>query len=229
MPEPEILRCVPATASRRKNKPRPPTPLAQGIDAQAMMGWNAALRGTGIASTIGILAHHLKALVARPDSPMGERHGAALEAIGACGFQDALETSAGAAFAREVREVADHLFHLAMDATYEHAMQAVSSTQTRRLLWLDAMGVQGWDNWNPWLDRPVTLSDPGLFEGTTQMCDDLRREQERRAALAATLRPAMPDSTGCTTTETPASGRPAGKASARRPRKKAKNPPGQVD
>ena len=230
MPEPEILQCAPATATLRKKKPRPPTELAQEIDCHSMTVWNAALRSTGIASTIGVLAHHLKALVARPDGPMGERHGAALEAIGASSFQDALETSVGAAFAREVIGVADHIYHLAMDATYEHALQAISSTQARRLLWLDAMGVQGWDNWNPWLDRPVTLSDPGLFEGTSQMMDDLRRQQERQAALATMLRPAMPDSTGCTTSETPASGQPTGKArSRRRTRKRAEKPPGQVD
>ena len=133
-PEPEraILQCAPKTADLRKVKPRPPSGLGRVIDRGSGVVWNAAMRSTGIASTIGVLASHLKALVARPDSHMGERHAAALAAVGAEEFQGALETSPGLAFAQEVMDVADHIFHLAMDATSESAMVAVTTTQNRR-------------------------------------------------------------------------------------------------
>ena len=219
-PEHDVLLCSPATANMRVRKPRLQSPAGNDIDTHAMTVWNAALRSTGISSTIGMLAHHLKALVARTDGPMGERHNAALEAIGAGPFQRALDTPEGMAFAREVSDVADHIYHLAMTATYEYAIQLISSAQIRRLLWLNAMGIRGRDSYTPWLERPVTLSGPGLFDASIEMMDGLRRQQEFQLDTAAVLDPATPGSSGCTAEQTPETVRPRGPGRPRKSRKK---------
>ena len=90
---------------------------------------------------------------------MGERHRAALAAVGAEQFHDALETPVGQRFAQEVAGLADHLYHLAMDATRENATMSISSTLQSRRLWLDAMGVTDKSRLATWLDRPITTKD----------------------------------------------------------------------
>ena len=85
------------------------------------------------------------------------------------------------------------------------------------------MGVD-MNRWTPWLDRPVTLSDPGLFEGTTHMMDDLRRQQECQAAITAQMHPAPVGPPQCTAKQTPETSRPTVAARAHRSKKQAKKP-----
>ena len=130
---------------------------------------------------------------------------------------------------QEVDNVADHLYHLAMDATYEHALQVVSCTQTRRLLWLKAMGVTDNTSLTRWLNHPVSLSGTGLFEASPEMLGDLRAQQELQRALAVNLSTALPGPSECSTRQTPETTRPKGPGNSRRPKSKPKKASGQAD
>ena len=188
-PEPErtFLECSPATATLKNLHPTVPNPMGREVDEHAKLIWNASLRTAGLASTIGILAYHLKALVS-VDENMAERHRVALAAIDASEFHNTFATAPGKLFAREVMEVADHMFYLAMDVCRECSTSRVSATLQRRSVWLHAMGITVKKHVEPWMNVPVTPSGPGLFDATPARLEEFKKQQENVAALQKELK-----------------------------------------
>ena len=186
-PERTFLECSPTTATLKNLHPTVPNPMGREVDEQAKLIWNASLRTAGLASTIGILAYHLKALVS-VDENMAERHRMALAAIDASEFHNTFATAPGKLFAREVMEVADHMFYLAMDVCRECSTSSVAATLQRRSLWLNAMGITVKTHVEPWMNVPVTPSSPGLFDATPARLEEFKKQQENVVALQKELK-----------------------------------------
>ena len=140
-----------------------------------------------IASTSGILAYRLKALVSVQEH-MQERHGEALAAIDADEFHGALETRTGTHFARKVMEVADHIFYLAMDVCRECSTSSIAATVLRRRLWLHAMGITDRSLQSTWLNHPTRPTELGLFDVMPERLDTFKKQQDNQSALAKELK-----------------------------------------